>query len=288
MELIETVGSIRSFSRAMRCKGHRIGLVPTMGALHDGHLALVEAAARYADVVVVSIFVNPTQFGPGEDFDRYPRPLDEDIALLRSAGAHAVFLPTDDEMYPPDDHDSGGVRLVVGSLADYLCGKYRPGHFDGVVQIVTKLLTAIEPDVAVFGLKDAQQFVIIEHLVGALGLGTAIVGVETIREPDGLAMSSRNRYLDPGLRVQAAALSRGIGAARERIAKGEQAREGLVTAMHQELSKADDLRVQYADIVDARSLQPVSDIVSGQRVLVAIAAYLGTTRLIDSAFVTAP
>jgi pantoate--beta-alanine ligase len=286
MQTIETVTEVREFVRRRRCEGRRIGLVPTMGALHAGHLALVDHAARRADVVVVSVFVNPTQFGPGEDFDRYPRPVADDLALLDREGISAVFLPSSEEMYPSGA--ASGVRLVVGALSDQLCGRYRPGHFDGVVQIVAKLFAAIEPDVAVFGLKDAQQFVIIEHLVAALGFGVEIDGVETVREPDGLAMSSRNRYLNPSLRGQAVVLNRALASARACLEQGEQAREPLVTAMLQELRQAPDFAVQYAEMVDARTLQPLQHVEQGQRVLFAIAGHLDSTRLIDSAFVTAP
>jgi pantoate--beta-alanine ligase len=286
MQIVKTVDAIRAHSRHRRCAGKRVALVPTMGALHDGHMALVDRALELADDVIVSIFVNPTQFGPGEDFDRYPRPTDGDLELLGARNVAAVFMPTSDEMYPFGT--AAEIALSVGSLADHLCGKHRPGHFEGVVQIVSKLFIATEPDVAVFGLKDAQQFVIIKTLVNALGFGIEVVGMETVRNEDGLAMSSRNRYLHEGHRRQAVVLSRALQAASRLITEREQARDALVTAMRHELALAPDFEHQYAEVVDGRSLQPIDHIAPGQDLLLAVAGYFDRTRLIDSAFVTAP
>lgn len=286
MHVIETVSGIRSYSRQRRSAASRIALVPTMGALHDGHMALVKRASDMADDVIVSVFVNPTQFGPGEDFERYPRPFDDDLEMLRRQGISAVFVPSTAEMYP--DHDGVGIKLSVGTLADHLCGRHRPGHFDGVVQIVAKLFTATEPDVAVFGLKDAQQFVIIQHLIKALGFGIELVGLDTVRNADGLAMSSRNLFLSENHRHLASVLFRALQAARSLVQEGEQAPEALVTAMLEKIASAPDFDVQYAEVVDARSLQPMTRVTPGQELLLAVAGYFAETRLIDSAFVTAP
>jgi pantoate--beta-alanine ligase len=285
---IETVREMRSVSRSARCSGKRIALVPTMGALHEGHLALVREAKKRADFVIASIFVNPTQFGPNEDFDRYPRPLSDDLRLLADVGADVAFIPSVDEIYPRGSGADAPLRLSAGNLASNLCGRHRPGHFDGVMQVVARLFNIAEPDVAIFGRKDAQQFVILQQMTEALGFGIEIIGVDTIREPDGLAMSSRNRYLSPEDRAQATAISRAISRVREAIAKREQDVDALVTAALDEMAASPDLDPQYVEIVDASSLQMVDSIEARQEVLVAIAAHIGGTRLIDSAFVVAP
>jgi pantoate--beta-alanine ligase len=285
---IGTVSELRSASRSARCEGRRIALVPTMGALHEGHLALVREARSRADLVIASIFVNPTQFGPNEDFDQYPRPLSDDLRLLAEAGTNIAFTPSVHEMYPHGDLANPQLRLSAGRLAHNLCGRHRPGHFDGVMQVVTRLFNIAEPDVAVFGRKDAQQFVIIQQLTDALAFDIEIVGVETIREPDGLAMSSRNRYLSVDERTKALAISRAISRMRKAIEKREQDGNALVTAALNEMAAAPELDVQYVEVVDASTLQLIRRIEPGQEVLVAVAAHIGGTRLIDSAFVVAP
>ena len=220
MDILRTVPTMQAEAEAARCAGRTLALVPTMGALHRGHLALVEEARERVGPeghVAVSIFVNPTQFGPNEDFDAYPRTLDADLDALRSAGGvDAVFAPSVDEMYP-----EGAATLVrVAGLGEHLCGAHRPGHFDGVTTIVTKLLVACRPHVAVFGKKDAQQFLILRRMARDLGFGVEIAGVETVREADGLALSSRNRYLDPVQREQAGALSAALLAGRYAAGEG--------------------------------------------------------------------
>ncbi len=286
MELVKDIPTMRQRARQARCQGKRLALVPTMGALHRGHLTLVEEACRRADHVTVSIFVNPTQFGPNEDYERYPRTLEADIeALQRIQGeVDVVFCPSVQEMYPPDYK----TWVYVEDLDRYLCGAHRPGHFRGVTTVVTKLFHACEPDVAVFGLKDAQQFVILRRMVEDLNFGIEMVGVPTVREADGLALSSRNLYLTAEQRQQAVVLSRAIFLARRLIEQGERDAERIKQQMQHILATAPDAEVQYVEVVDGRHLEPVRTIQPGQEVLVALAVFFGGTRLIDSAFVRAP
>lgn len=288
MKIITSVRKMQAWADKRRACGRRIALVPTMGALHAGHEALVRAAMRSADDVAVSIFVNPTQFGPGEDFDIYPRPFEKDVKLLGALSPDAiVFAPEAGEMYP-EGVQAGRMSVSVGALGRHLCGAFRPGHFDGVATVVLKLFHACRPDVAVFGLKDAQQFVILRRLAQDMLLGVRMVGVPTVRDADGLAFSSRNAYLSPAQRKAAVAAPQAVHAAGEAIGKGEQRREALVETMHSILRREADARVEYAEVADADTLQPLEVIAPGQRVLVAVAAYFGNTRLIDSVFTQAP
>jgi pantoate--beta-alanine ligase len=290
MDRITTVDAMQRFADRTRSSGENIALVPTMGALHAGHLALVREAVDRADRVVVSIFVNPTQFGPDEDYEAYPRDLDDDEARLRELGVDAVFAPSVEEMYP----NAGGffddpiTWVTVDRLTDHLCGAYRDGHFRGVTTVVAKLLNACKPHVAVFGTKDAQQLVIIRRMVEDLLMDVDIVGVETVRDPDGLAASSRNAYLNDDERRQARVLSEAVEAAKARIFGGEQEAEPVVEAMQQALAAAPDGEVQYAEVVDARTLQPVDSIAPGTEVIAAVAVFFGDTRLIDNAFISVP
>lgn len=288
MEIIETVQDMQALAEAARCEGRRLCLVPTMGALHAGHLRLVDEASKRGDHVTVSIFVNPTQFGPGEDYGRYPRPRSGDLAALDDRGAvNAVFIPTVDEVYPRGEQ-TNRTWVTVEELDTHLLGPLRPGHFRGVTTVVSKLFHICKPHVAVFGLKDAQQFVILRKLVRDLHFGVEIVGVPTIREPDGLALSSRNVYLSPAEREQAVVLSRAVLAAEQAILASELHPEGIVENMRQTLSQAPAGRIDYAEIVDADSLQPVEVLNPGQEVLAAVAMRFGKTRLIDSVFVKVP
>ena len=288
MKIITSVRKMQAWADRRRSEGRCIALVPTMGALHAGHDALVRAALASADDVVVSIFVNPTQFGPREDFNAYPRHFDEDVEILgKLSSGLAVFAPGVEEMYP------GGVQadrisVDVGYLSRYLCGAFRQGHFEGVATAVLKLFHACRPHVAVFGLKDAQQFVILSRLVRDMLLDIGMVGVPTVRAADGLAFSSRNAYLSPGQRKAAVVVSQAVHGAEEAIGKGEQRRAALVEIMYSILRREDDARVQYADVVDADTLQPIEEISPGQHVLAAVAVYFGSTRLIDSVFAQAP
>ena len=252
----------------------RIALVPTMGALHQGHLSLVALAGEHAEVVVVSVFVNPLQFGPGEDFDRYPRTYDDDLVQLRAAGADYVFAPAVDDMYP-DGPDI--TRVVGGPAAATLEGEHRPGHFDGMLTVVHKLLSIVEPDVAVFGEKDAQQLFLIRAMVRDLDLPVEIVGAPIVREPDGLARSSRNRYLRGEERQAALALSRGLAAAAE---AGPAGREAALAAARAELD-AVGAEVDYVALVDPATFLAVDDDFAGEA-LALVAARIGATRLIDN------
>lgn len=287
MELLRTVSEMHDWSDAERRGGHTIALVPTMGALHDGHFALVEEAMRRSELVVVSIFVNPTQFGKGEDLDSYPRQLQDDLAALEEMGVDAVFAPNVEAMYPFGE-ENVLTWVTVERLDEHLCGRFRPGHFRGVTTVVLKLFNVCRPDVAVFGRKDAQQFVILKRMVEELLLDVEMVGVDIVREEDGLAMSSRNAYLDPEQRREATALYRAVTAGRRQLLEGEQRPGALVETMREKLLEAYGLDVQYAEVVDARTLQPIDSITPGQPVLLAVAAFLGKTRLIDNAFAEAP
>ena len=291
MELLRTVEAMQAHADAAESAGRTRALVPTLGALHDGHLALVRTALEKADHVTVSVFVNPTQFGPGEDYDAYPRDLEGDRAALEALGVDALFAPTVDEMYPflqEEGMPSPLAWVSVEQLDEHLCGAYREGHFRGVATVVTKLFHACRPDIGVFGKKDAQQYVLLRRLTEALLLDIEIVGVPTVREPDGLAKSSRNAYLDPHERAQAPVLYEAVTAAKTAIEGGEQEAQAVVGAMQNSLSAAPLARVQYADVVDAHTLQPVQRLAPGQEVLAAVAVFFGDTRLIDNAFVSVP
>ena len=291
MDVFRTVDEMQAHADGVRAEGRTLALVPTLGALHEGHLALIRTALKKADHVVVSVFVNPTQFGPGEDYDDYPRDLEGDREKLEALNVDALFAPTVDEMYPYANDESlpGPLAWVsVNRLDEHLCGAYREGHFRGVTTVVTKLFHACKPDVAVFGEKDAQQYVILQRLVEDLLFDIDIVGVPTVREPDGLAKSSRNEYLDPDEREQASVLFEAVTAAQEAIESGEQAEEAVVRAMENKLAEARDAEVEYAEVVDAHTLQPVDHLAPGQEILAAVAVYFGDTRLIDNAFVEVP
>lgn len=287
MNRIQRIEAMQQESARAKQSGQRLALVPTMGALHDGHRALIRRAREAADHVTVSIFVNPTQFGPAEDYDAYPRPLEDDLAALEDLGVDTAFTPTAGDLYPNGTEDNV-TWVEVEQLADALCGAERPGHFRGVTTIVAKLFNACRPDVAVFGLKDAQQFLLLERMVADLCFGIELIGVPTVREPDGLALSSRNRYLTPEQRAEAGILAEALGVGREAIVSGELDTERVLARMLRHLSVAPTLTVQYAEVVDPRTVQPVRTITRGSTVLIALAAYLGQTRLIDSAFVDAP
>ena len=254
----------------------RVGFVPTMGALHEGHLSLVDLARRHADVVAVSVFVNPTQFGPGEDFERYPRDLDRDAELVTERGASLVFAPTVDEMYP----EPLLTRVTMRGITDDLEGARRPGHFDGVLTVVTKLFHIIEPDVAVYGQKDAQQAAAVRRLAADLNFPVEIVVGETVSDPDGLALSSRNEYLDERDRTEARALRSALGRAERLAASGVEDAEPLLAAMREELSRHPAIEVDYVALVERDSFRPVRRLV--RPVVAALAARVGGTRLIDN------
>lgn len=288
MDVIDSAGEMRALVERRRRGGRRQVLVPTMGALHAGHIQLVREGLRHGDDLTVSIFVNPAQFAPGEDFARYPRVLDDDIHRLEEVGHDiTVFAPTDREMYP-GGMDTHVTWVTVEDLDRNLCGRHRPGHFRGVTTIVARLFNICRPHAAVFGLKDAQQFVILKRMVGDLNFGIDIVGFPTVREEDGLAFSSRNVFLDNEERAQAVVLSKAVRTAERLLMEGEQRPEALVESMRSALAEAPLARLQYAEVVDAETLQPIDRFQSGELVLAAVAAYLGETRLIDSVFVRVP
>jgi pantoate--beta-alanine ligase len=276
MKIAQTIRDARSDRAALKS----VALVPTMGALHAGHLALVQDAKRRADHVAVSIFVNPTQFGPREDFNKYPRPIEKDLELCEKAGVDLVFNPSPEEMYPPPQYP---IRFEWPQLTDPLEGKFRPGHFSGVAQVVAKLFHILTPQVAIFGQKDFQQLRLIRELVRSLDFPIEIIAHPTLREPDGLAMSSRNAYLSPADRKRALALSRALFTAEADFKKGVRSAARLITTM-QRIILEQHLLVDYIACVDAETMKDVENI-SAPSVL-ALACRAGTTRLIDNLVVT--
>lgn len=262
--------------RQLRRDGMEIGFVPTMGALHAGHLSLVEIARRRGALVVVSVFVNPTQFGPGEDLDRYPRQPERDAGMLHEAGCDLLFLPSVETIYPPGN----ATRIHVEGAARGYEGKLRPGHFDGVATVVTILFQLVRPNFAVFGEKDAQQLAVVRQLVRDLHLPVEIVAGPTKREPDGLAMSSRNAYLSPDEREAATVLSRALAAAGDEIAAGERRAAAIRRRLRDELQTEPRFELDYADVVDALTFQPVTRLAG--RVVIPVAGRVGNTRLLDN------
>ena len=273
-----TVAEFRQAANAVRLAGQRLGLVPTMGALHAGHLSLVREARSRADAVAVTLFVNPTQFGPNEDFERYPRTFERDLELCREAGVSHVFAPAASEMYPQGER----TRVHVSGLTDALCGPHRPGHFDGVTTIVSKFFAVAGECVAVFGRKDYQQLKVIERMTRDLLLPVEVVGLCTLRDADGLALSSRNAYLSSAERERALAIPRALSVAVSAFAAGERHVGALRAAALGSLSDA-GLRLDYATVAGADDLTPIADEASsGDRALLAIAGFMGKTRLIDN------
>lgn len=277
MQLLRTTAAVRRLVHAWQESGASVALVPTLGNLHAGHVSLAGIARRRADRVIASIFVNPTQFGPGEDYASYPRTLRADTAQLRAAGVDAVFLPTVRVMYPRGDRDS--VTVSVPGLSTDLCGAHRPGHFDGVASVVLRLFNIVTPDVAVFGEKDYQQLLLLKRMAQDLHLDLEIVGAPTVREADGLAMSSRNQYLDAGQRRIAPALYATLGECRSQLLAGNRAWGRIERRARQRLEVA-GLRPDYVAIRDARDLAPPTGASRSLRVLAA--AWLGRARLIDN------
>ena len=278
MKIIESVSEMQQTALALRARGRRIGFVPTMGNLHEGHLSLVRLAKKHGDVVVVSIFVNPTQFGPNEDFAAYPRTFEADRALCEAEGVDLVFYPSVPEMYPA----GASVSVAENSLSRTLCGAARPGHFDGVCTVVAKLFNVVLPHVAVFGEKDAQQLRVIRRMVRDLRFPVEIVSGPTAREPDGLARSSRNQYLTPEQRPQAVCLRRALDEAERRFAAGERDPAALVAAMRAVLAKSPAAKIDYVEIVDDETLQPLAGPIV-RPALAALAVWVGKPRLIDNA-----
>ncbi len=280
MKVLDTVGQMRAACFALKREGKRLGFVPTMGALHAGHLSLVRAARQQCQAVAVSIFVNPTQFGPNEDFAKYPRTFERDRQLLEAEKVDLIFAPSVEEMYPP-----GSKTFVhVEEMSKKLCGKSRPGHFRGVTTVVNKLFNIVEPDLAFFGQKDAAQCAILRRMVCDLAMRVQIAVCPIVRESDGLALSSRNAYLSPTERKQATILHRALMRVQFLADKGERSSEKLIAAAREVFSEEPAVRLDYVEIVDNDTLDPLSDISRGA--LVAVAAFVGATRLIDNIVLT--
>lgn len=277
MNTVKTVRELRAAVARARSEGKRIALVPTMGNLHAGHAALVTKASQRADFVVASIFVNPLQFGPSEDLDKYPRTLAADQEKLLGAGCHLLFAPTVEEMYP--DGMEGQTRLHVSGVSEGLCGGSRPGHFDGVATVVCKLFNMVQPDMALFGEKDFQQLAVIRKLVRDLNLPIQIFGEPTVRAEDGLALSSRNGYLTEEQRAVAPVLQRTLKQIAERIREGERDFPALLAEGQQQIEAA-GLRIDYLEVREPVGLRPAT--AQDQQLVILVAAFLGSTRLIDN------
>ncbi len=282
MKIVRSLTQMRRLVQAVKRRGQRVGFVPTMGAFHDGHLSLMRRARRETDCVVVSLFVNPTQFGPQDDFTRYPRPFARDARLARSVGADYLFCPTARAMYP----SNYATYVTVADLSDVLCGRSRPGHFRGVATVVLQLFNIVQPDVAYFGEKDCQQVTIIERMVRDLHVPIRIVRLPIVREPDGLAMSSRNQYLRPRERLAARVLSQALRVARRLLLDGERRSDRLVARVRSTIQREPLARVEYVDAVDARTLERGTRLAGPT--LIALAVRIGSTRLIDNTVVDVP
>jgi pantoate--beta-alanine ligase len=276
VEVLRTIAALRRWREERRRLANKVGFVPTMGYLHRGHLALIEEAKRRADQVVVSIFVNPKQFGAGEDLGKYPRDLERDLGLCQDLGVDAVFTPEGSEIYPPGFQ----TRVLVEPLSQNLCGRYRPDFFPGVATVVTKLFCLVQPEVAVFGEKDYQQLVVVRRLSRDLHLGVEVVGHPTVREADGLAMSSRNAYLSPDQRRSALSLSQSLLAARQMVAQGERRVPVLVERVKAMIEAKPHTKVQYAQVVDGETMADLAEVTP--HAVMALAVFVGTARLIDN------
>ncbi len=280
--VVATPDAMTAWSRVAQLDGLRIGLVPTMGALHRGHVRLIHESQRLTDLTVVSIFVNPMQFDRGDDFDRYPRPIDSDLATCAELHVDAVYAPLASAMYPPGFQTT----VSVGALASVMEGAARPGHFDGVSTVVTKLFTAVRPDVAVFGEKDFQQLAIVRRLAADLDLGVDVVGHPIVREPDGLAMSSRNTRLDANQRAAASAIPVALDQAVRATHAGERSAAEILGLVRRALDSEPGVRLEYVDVFDATTLSPVvhigPDLAQPGRLRIALAAFVGDVRLIDN------
>jgi pantoate--beta-alanine ligase len=282
LSLAHTVAEVRQAVASARARGQTIGLVPTMGALHEGHASLLRTARRETGFVILSIFVNPTQFGPTEDFARYPRPLEQDLALAEKEGVDLVFFPEVKEMYP----EGFGTLVEVSGLQDVLCGASRPGHFRGVATVVLKLFHIVQPDTAYFGQKDAQQARLIQQMVRDLNVPVTISVQPIVREPDGLALSSRNVYLTPEQRRQATILYRALEEGRALVQAGERSAAAVTQRLTSLIQATPGAQVDYVAVVDGLSLQPLERLHG--KVLVALAVKFGATRLIDNRVMDLP
>ncbi len=282
MKVISTVAEMQAACRELRHSGKSLGLVPTMGALHQGHLSLIRAARAHNQAVAASIFVNPLQFGPTEDFSKYPRTFDRDRELLEAEKVDLLFAPSNDDMYPK----GASTRIHVAGLSEKLDGQSRPGHFQGVTTVVAKLFEIVRPHRAYFGQKDAAQVAVIRKMVEDLNIDLELVVCPIVREPDGLALSSRNAYLSPEQRKQALALYRSLTRIQTFADRGERSSSALIEAGKLVIADEPTVKLDYFEIVDSNTLDPVSDITHGA--LVAVAAWVGTTRLIDNVVLQGP
>ena len=283
MKRFQSAESQRRYSRQMRDKGKRIGFVPTLGALHEGHLALIRKARSQSDIVVVSIFVNPLQFGPGEDYDRYPRDLARDMDLARQNGVDAVFVPEVAEMYPPEF----AAKISMGSLTEKMCGASRPGHFDGVCTVVMKLLGVVQPHRLYLGRKDAQQLRILERMIADLNLDVKVTACPTVREKDGLAVSSRNLGLSEAHREQAPRLHAALRLAqREILVEHVRDPQMLTRKMRKQIASGSEIDIEYIAVIDPETFEELPTLTG--RVLIAVAARLGDVRLIDNIQINVP
>ena len=276
MKVVDTIPRMSTLAKMFKKEGKSIGLVPTMGYLHEGHLSLARAAKKHTDVVIMSIFVNPIQFGPKEDFERYPRDLQRDEALAAGAGVDIIFHPSAKDMYPA----GYSTYVNVEGLTETLCGTSRPGHFKGVTTVVAKLFEIVRPDIAYFGQKDAQQAIVIKKMAGDLSMGIEVKIMPTIRESDGLAMSSRNDYLSETEKRDALVLRGSLEKAQDLIKSGERDPRKVVKAMQELIKGVPTARIDYVSIVDTAALREVKTITG--EVLVALAVFIGKTRLIDN------
>jgi len=281
MEVIETIEAVRENVKAARKKGKKIGLVPTMGAFHRGHISLIERAVKDCDFVVVSIFVNPTQFGHGEDFEKYPRDFDADIEACRKAGVDLVFAPSTEQMYTAENL----TWVNVEKLTDTLCGQFRLGHFRGVTTVCAKLFNIVQPDIAFFGRKDAQQAIVIKRMVADLNMPLKFVICPTVRDTDGLALSSRNQYLTEQQRKDATLIYKSLQECEKMLKAGVTSTKEVITQMRSILYQAPSINIEYVGIVDAETLQSLDHITG--RVLAAVAVRIGPARLIDNILVDA-
>jgi pantoate--beta-alanine ligase len=279
MQIIETIPRMSVTVRLLKKDGKSIGFVPTMGYLHEGHLSLARTAKKHNDVVIMSIFVNPIQFGPREDLDNYPRDLKRDEEMASQAGVDIIFYPSAKDVYPP----GFSTYVTVGKLTDGLCGESRPGHFRGVTTVVTKLFGIVKPDIAYFGQKDAQQALVIKKMVEDLNMGIDIKMLPIVREKDGVAMSSRNVYLSRAERKDAGILYEALNAAKKLIEEGEMNSAKIIKVMEAAVKSKPTARIDYISIVDTKNLKPVKKVSDGA--LIAVAVYFGKTRLIDNIIV---
>jgi pantoate--beta-alanine ligase len=276
IEIIETVEKMHARSEGLRLSGKKVGLFPTLGFLHEGHLELIREAKKRSDVVVMSLFVNPIQFGPNEDFEKYPRDTEGDLKKAKGAGVDMVFMPSVKEMYP--EGFQSAVR--VDNITEHLCGKSRPGHFEGVTTVVAKLFNITKPHVAVFGQKDFQQLAVIRRMVKDLDMDIEIIGVPTFREPDGLAMSSRNKYLNPEERKSALSLKKAIDMAKRLAEQGERDSSKIMTSIRELIISFPFTSIDYINLCDPDTLEDINAL--KKKSLLALAVKVGSTRLIDN------